>query len=226
MSTQYISKVYEIEEVARLRSVPPWAQVTVGKRGRRGECYLSTPFVLLFVSLDWRLGGRGNALQSHFQIKVLSSFIYLFIFILCQKFHRAAEDHSKLASICRDESPGTFALRCPQHPHTPTSSLPVLPSNSITLRLFTSHCQTANLPLYDYRALWSSYWRSSSGSFGRRERGMKGERRCCLSALKPSAAEYSFIVTMPMCLNLTFWTFSPCTSVLCKDRRNVKSQRF
>lgn len=75
----------------------------------------------LTVCLCWLGGGggtgRGDALQSHSEIKASSSFIYLFFH---QKLNRAAEDHCELGSVCHDEGPGTLASPTPLYPSLPS----------------------------------------------------------------------------------------------------------
>lgn len=134
------------------------------RRRRQGGRWLRTPHVWLFVSLGWKLGGRGNALQSRFEIKASSSFIYLFFH---QKLHGAAEDHSELASICHEEGPGTLALPC--LPPTPTRPAPLLCFHPAPLHWDFSLC-TAKLPISTrmitaHSDLYSG--ESSSTSFGR-----------------------------------------------------------
>lgn len=205
-------------------------QVTVGKRGGGVNAIWARH---LFYCLSLWTGGWGGGVMHYKAISKLKSCLLLFIyfFIFCQKLHRAAEDHSKLASICHDEGPGTFALRCPQHPHSPPSSLHPTPLHWDFL-LCIAKLPISTCMIIEHSDLHTG--ESSSSSFGRRkvsalESGMKSEWSCCLSALKPSAVEYffmSFVLTMPMCLNLTLWTFPHCNSVHCKDGINIGVEEF
>lgn len=168
----------------------------------------------------------------------LLSFIYLFIFF-CQKLHRAAEDHSELASICHDEGPGTLALPRlpPQHSRTLSSSAPTQPHYTETFYFALPNCRSplvwlqhtlifilgraVALVLAGVRPLLPASFMPHYKS------GMKSEWSCCLSALKLFAAKskcgfHSAVVTQTVCLNLILWTFPPCNSIHYIDKKRCR----
>ena len=182
------------------------------------------------------LGGVGVGWVMHYKAisklkPRLLSFIYLFI---CERLRGAAGDHSELASICRDGGPGTSALPCLACPPTctqPAPPLPLLPSSPITLRLFTLHCQTADLHLSDCSALWSLFWGERQHSFWQAgslcsclfyatlqeadEKWMKLLSLCSKSFSFFSFLQFSFkrcfhlaVLSQLMCVNLILWTRS------------------
>lgn len=171
---------------------------------RQGGRWLNTPLVWLFVSLDWKFGGRGRGGLTHYKgvskLKPhLLSFLYLFLLSKapwgCGRSLRISQHLSWEWS--RD---ARLALPAP-NTHTPHPSF--LCFHPAPLHRDFSRC-TAKLPISTcmiiaHSDLYSG--ESSSTSFGRRKasalasfmphykNGMKSEWSCCLSALKLFAAE-------------------------------------
>lgn len=203
-------------------------------KGRQGGRWLNTPLVWLFVSLDWKLGWGWGAGVTHYKgvpkLKLrLFSFIYLFIF--CQKLHRAAGDQSELASICHDEGPGTPCLALPApntHTPRPPLSAPIQPHYTETFHFALPNCRSplvwlqrtlifilgraVALVLAGVRPLLPlllchitrTGWKVNEAVVSLLSNFLQSSFKCCF---------LSAVLTLFVCLNLTLWTFPPCNSV-------------